>query len=85
MLYVIQERLKPYLLPQIFQEQAGFMPGRGTRDQLLNIRQIIEKCYEYNITALCCFLDYTKAFDTVKWNLLSARTPNNNNKNYICQ
>ncbi|KAL4112804.1 hypothetical protein QTP88_016533 [Uroleucon formosanum] len=37
-LYVIQERLKPYLLPQSSQEQAGFVLGRRTRDQLLNIR-----------------------------------------------
>ncbi|KAL4083848.1 hypothetical protein QTP88_029164 [Uroleucon formosanum] len=70
MFYVIQERLKPYLLSQICQEQAGFVPGRGTRYQFLNNRQIIEKCYEYNITVICCFLDYTKAFDMVKWNLL---------------
>lgn len=46
------------------------MSGKGTRDQLLNIRQIIKKCYEFNITAIYCFLDYTKTFDTIKWNLL---------------
>lgn len=39
-------------------------------DDLINIRQIIEKFYEYNITDICSFLYYTKAFDTVEWNLL---------------
>lgn len=66
MLYILQERLRPYLLPQISEEQAGFRPGRGTRDQLLNVRQMIEKFYEFNVPALMCFLDYSKAFDNVK-------------------
>lgn len=70
MLKVIQERLKPYLLPQIAEEQAGFIPGKGTRDQILNIRQLIEKLYEFNTPAIFCFLDYTKAFDTVNWRIL---------------
>lgn len=70
MLHVIQERLKPYLLPQISQEQAGFIPGKGTRDQLINVRQMIEKFYEFNVPVIFCFLDYTKAFDTVRWSLL---------------
>jgi len=46
------------------------MPGRGTRDHLINIRQLIEKLYEYNAPAILCFQDYTKAFDTIKWSLL---------------
>lgn len=70
MLYILQERLKNYLLPQISPEQAGFVPGRGTRDQLMNVRQMIEKLYEFNVPAIFCFLDYSKAFDTVQWNQL---------------
>lgn len=69
MLYILQERLKSYLLPQIPPEQARFMPERKTRDQLLNIRQMIEKFYEYNVPAMICFLDST-AFDNVKWDHL---------------
>ena len=38
--------------------QAGFGEGRGTRDNIANIRWIIEKARE-NI----CFTDHTKAFD----------------------
>lgn len=67
MLQIISERLKTYLLPEIPEEQAGFMPGRGTREQILNIRQIIEKSREYNTTAYICFIDYSKAFDCVEW------------------
>lgn len=70
LLHIIHERLKPYLLPQIPQEQAGFIPGKGTRDQLINVRQMIEKMYEFNVPAIFCFLDYSKAFDTVNWNTL---------------
>lgn len=69
LLYIIQERLKNYP-PQISPEQSGFIPGRGTRDQLMNVRQMIEKLYKYNVPAIFCFLDYTKAFDIVQWNRL---------------
>lgn len=43
MLQIISERLKPYILSQLPPKQAGFVPGRGTREQILNTRQIIEK------------------------------------------
>jgi len=71
MLHIIQERLKSYLYPQISPEQAGFMPNWGTREQIMNIRQMIEKFYEYNVPAYLYFLDYTKAFDTVEWEHLN--------------
>lgn len=69
-LTIINERLKPFLLPQISDEQTGFIPGKGTREQILNLRQIIEKAREYNIEMYLCFVDYSKAFDKVKWNKL---------------
>ena len=43
--------------------QAGFRKGRGTRDQIANIRWIIEKAREFQKNI--CFIDYTKAFDRV--------------------
>lgn len=67
MLNIISERIKPYLLPQLPPEQAGFVPGRGTREQILNIRQIIEKSREFNVPAYLCFIDYSKAFDCIRW------------------
>lgn len=70
LLHIINERLKTFLLPQISDEQRGFIPGKGTREQLLNARQIIEKAREHNLKLYLCFVDYTKAFDSVNWSLL---------------
>ena len=43
--------------------QAGFRKGRGTRDQIANIRWIIEKAREFQENIYFCFIDYAKAFD----------------------
>ena len=45
--------------------QAGFRKGRGTRDQIANIRWIIEKAREFQENIYFCFIDYAKAFDCV--------------------
>ena len=45
--------------------QPGFRKGRGTRDQIANIRWIIEKAREFQKNIYLCFIDYTKAFDCV--------------------
>ena len=45
--------------------QAGFRKGKGTRDQIANIRWIIEKAREFQKNIYFCFLDYAKAFDCV--------------------
>ena len=45
--------------------QAGFRKGRGTRDQIANIRWITEKAREFQKNIYFCFIDYTKAFDCV--------------------
>ena len=50
--------------------QAGFRKGRGTRDQIANIRWIIEKPREFQKNMYFCFIDYTKAFDCVDHNKL---------------
>jgi hypothetical protein len=71
LLDIINKRLAGYVDWQIPEEQAGFVSGRGTREQILNIRLIIEKCREFNTPAVLCFIDYSKAFDCVGWeNLL---------------
>ena len=48
--------------------QAGFRQGRGTRDQVANIHWIIEKAREFHKNV--CFIDYTKAFNSVDHNKL---------------
>ena len=50
--------------------QAGFRKGRGTRDQIANIRWIIEKAREFQKSIYFCFIDYAKAFDYVDHNKL---------------
>ena len=49
--------------------QAGFRKGRGTRDQIANIRWIIKK-QEFYKNIYFCFIDYAKAFDCVDHNRL---------------
>ena len=49
-------------LPDI---QATFRKGKGTRDQIANIRWIIEKAKEFQKNIYFCFIDYAKAFDCV--------------------
>ena len=43
MLKILQARLQQYVNPELPDVQAGFRKGRGTRDQIVNIRWIIEK------------------------------------------
>ena len=50
--------------------QAGFRKGKWTRDQIANIRWIIEKTREFQKNIYFCFLDYAKAFDCVDHNKL---------------
>ena len=50
--------------------QAGFRKGRGTRDQIANIRWIIEKAREFQKNIYFYFIDYAKAFDCVDHNKL---------------
>ena len=42
--------------------QVGFRKGRGTRDQIANIRWIIKKTREFQKNIYFCFIDYAKAF-----------------------
>ena len=50
--------------------QAGFRKGRGTRDQIANIRCIIGKAREFQKNIYFCYIDYAKAFDYVDHNKL---------------
>ena len=50
--------------------QAEFRKGRGIRDQIANIRWIIEKAREFQKNIYFCFTDYAKVFDCVDHNNL---------------
>jgi len=48
--------------------QAGFRKGRGTRDQIANIRRIMENRREFQKNIYFCFIDYAKAFGWITIN-----------------
>ena len=70
MLKILQARFQQYMNHELPGVQAGFRKGRGTRDQIANIRWIIEKAREFQKNIYFCFIDYTKAFDYVDHNNL---------------
>ena len=70
MLKILQARLQQYVNRELPDVQAGFRKGRGTRDQIANIRWIIEKAREFQKNIYFCFIDYAKAFDCVDHNKL---------------
>ena len=70
MLKILQPRLQQYMNHEPPDVQAGFRKGRGARDQIANIRWIIEKAREFQRNISFCFIDYAKAFDWVDHNKL---------------
>ena len=70
MLNILQTRLQQYVNEELPDAQAGFRKGRGSRDQIVNIRWIIEKAREFQKNIYFCFIDYAKAFDYVDHNKL---------------
>ena len=65
MLKILQARLQQYVNWELPDVQAGFRKGRRTRDQIANIRWIMEKARECQKNIYFCFIDYTKNFDCV--------------------
>ena len=70
MLKILQARLQQYVNRELPDLQAGFRKGRGTRDQIANIRQITQKTREIQKNIYFCFIDYVKAFDCMDRNKL---------------
>ena len=70
MLKIFQARLQQYMNWEIPDVQAGFIKGRGTRNEIANIRWIIEKAREFQKNIYFCFIDSTKAFDCADQNKL---------------
>ena len=70
MLKILQARLQQYVNCELPGIQAGFRKGRGTRDQIANIRWIMEKGREFQKNIYFCSIDYAKAFDCVDHNKL---------------
>ena len=70
MLKILHARPQQYVNRELPDAQDGFRKGRGTRDQIANIRWIIEKAGEFQKNIYFCFLDYAKAFNCMHHNKL---------------
>ena len=70
MLKILQARLQQYTNCELPDVQPGFRKGRGTRDQIANIRWIMEKARKFQKNIYVCFIDYAKAFNCVDHNKL---------------
>ena len=80
MLKILQARLQQYVNRELPDIQAGFRKGRGTRDQIANIRRIIEKAREFQENVYFCFIDSAKAFDCVDQNKLENSSRDGNTR-----
>ena len=70
MLKILKASLQQYVNHEIPDVQAGFRKGRGTRDQIANIRWIIKKSREFQKNIYFCIIDYAKAINSVDHNKL---------------
>ena len=65
MFKILQARLQQYVNRELPDVQAGFRKSRRIRDQIANIRWVIEKAREFQRNIDFCFIDYAKVFDCV--------------------
>ena len=79
MLNILQAGLQQYVNHALPDVHTGFRKGRGTRDQIANIRWIMEKAREFQKNIYFSFIDYAKAFDCVDhnkmWKILKQTRP----------
>ena len=68
MLKILQVRLQRYVNCELREMFKLVRKCRGNRDQIANIRWIIQKAREFQKNIYLCFLDYAKAFDCVDHN-----------------
>ena len=63
MVKILHARLQHYMNQELPDVQAEFRNGKGTRDQIANIHQVIKKGREFQKNTSLCFINYAKAFD----------------------
>ena len=68
MLKILQARLQTYVNRELPDVQAGVSKERGTRNQIVKIRWIMEKARQFQKNIYFCIIDYAKAFDCVDHN-----------------
>jgi len=67
---ILLSRLIPYVKEIIEDHQCGFRRNRSTIDQIFCIRQMLEKKLEYNEEVNQLFIDFKKAYDSVRREVL---------------
>ena len=67
---ILFSRLIPYAKEIIRDHQCGFRRNRSTIDHIFCIRQMLEKKWEYNEEVHQLFIDFKKAYDSVKRKVL---------------
>ncbi|CAG9137025.1 unnamed protein product [Plutella xylostella] len=67
---ILLNRIAPKVAVTLRDEQAGFRPGRSCTDHTNTLRVLIEQCVEWQSELFLAFVDFEKAFDTVKWTAL---------------
>jgi sorting nexin-29 len=60
---ILRNRLEPITEHIVGEHQAGFRPGRSTIDQLLTVKQTLEKCWEYNLSVCQIYVEFKQAYD----------------------
>ena len=79
MLEILHAKLQQYVNQELPDARAGFRKGRGSKDEIVNIRWIIEKSRKFQRNTYFCFIDYAKAFGCVDhkklWKFLEMGIP----------
>ena len=65
-LRIVINRIRGRTLQEVSPEQYGFMPDKGTRNAIFVLKRLVERSVEKQKDVYTCFIDYSKAFDTVK-------------------
>ena len=65
-LRIVLNRIRNKILPEIGNEQCGFIRGKGTRNAIFILRMLMERAIEVKKDLYVCFVDYEKAFDRVR-------------------
>lgn len=72
---ILLDRIRPAIEPNLREEQAGFRRGRSCTDHVNTLRIIVEQSKEMKSTAYLLFVDFEKAFDSLRrdrmWEILS--------------
>ena len=65
LLKIVQERIREKVEFVLAEDQFGFRKGKGTREAVSCVRNLLERAIEMQNTVHLCFIDYRKAFDRV--------------------